>query len=516
MSSTSRESEPQQRSTHHHRAGDAFLAGLLSMLVINVGQRVIGLVRNLGFCQFLPEADLGLWALANSFFVIGAPLAVLGLPGSLGKFVEHYRLQGCLRPYLLRLTLVSACGVLLLCGLMLAFPTHSGQVLYGTEVGYQVIGWTVLALVHLILFNTVVELVTSLRLVRLASMMHLIQTAVFTILGIAVIWWTGNWVALLPAYSSASLAAIVPGLWGAWRSASHELKAATDLPPAVMWGRIVPFAVALWCSNLVSNLFDLSDRYMLLHLCPTDAQAGQALVGQFYCARILPNLLMSLGMMLSGILLPYLSANWERKQFDQISSKMNNLVIVISLGFTTLSCLTLAAAPLLFEWIFSNRFQPALSILPLGMALAAWSGMSTVAAAYLLCAEKAKQNAVLMSVALLLNIALNWPLILSMGLYGAALATAITNGLLVLMILWRVHREGCSISRKTIIFSLVPASLIFGAHVSAVTLLLLTVACVRTNWLLDQRDRESLDQLVLPCLRRVRLPIRSLWLPQSR
>ncbi len=46
--------------------------GLSVMLVANVLQRVIGLLRNLGFCHFLSDADLGQWSLANSFFVIGA------------------------------------------------------------------------------------------------------------------------------------------------------------------------------------------------------------------------------------------------------------------------------------------------------------------------------------------------------------------------------------------------------------------------------------------------------------
>ena len=84
-----------------------------------------------------------------------------------------------------------------------------------------------------------------------------------------------------------------------------------------MWTRILPFAAALWCSNLIGNLFDLSDRYMLLHLTAAGEASGQALVGQFYCGRILPNLLLSLGMMLGGVLLPYLSCDWERRDFGR-------------------------------------------------------------------------------------------------------------------------------------------------------------------------------------------------------
>lgn len=487
------------------------MTGLIMMLVLNVGQRAVGLARNIGFCHFLSESELGMWALANSFFMIGAPIAVLGLPGSLGKFVEHYRLQGCLKPYLIRLTLASSFGVLFFCSLLVAFPSQSGVLLYGQPLGFSVIAWTVASLVFLIIFNTTAELVLSLRLVRLGSMMHLMNTVVFTIVGIGGIALTGDWLVLLPAFSIACLAAILPGLWGAWRATVGEITTSSHLPARQMWGRVLPFAVALWCSNLMSNLFDLSDRYMLLHLCPMGTEQGQAMVGQFYCSRILPNLLISIGMMLGGILLPYLSADWERRMSQRISKSMNSLLVVLSIGFTVLSMISLTVAPILFEWFLEDRYSQAAEILPLGMVLACWSGLSTVAAAYLLCAERGRQNAVLLGVCLIINVLLNWPLILWMGLWGAALATSISNGLLLALVLWRIDREGCPIRWQTAFFCGLPVCLTLGVPASAAIITFLTIVCGRTNWLLSASDRLAIDEAVIPYLHRVRVPIHSLW-----
>lgn len=495
-------------------AGDAFMTGLVAMLVINIGQRVVGLLRNLGFCNFLTDDDLGMWALANSFFMIGAPIAVLGLPGSFGKFVEHYRLQGKLRAYLTQLMMVSGLGVVLVSGLMLTYPTAAGMTLYGTDLGFRAIFWTVVTLVSVIAFNTTFELVVSLRLIRLGSMMHFINTTVFTVLGIAGILWYQHWIALLPAYSLACLLAILPGLWGAWRAAACELRTSNAISSRKMWRRVMPFAIALWCSNLISNLFDLSDRYMLLHLSQMGAEAGQAMVGQFYCGRVLPNLLLSLAMMLGGMLLPYLSADWERGQFAKISESMNGILTLLALAFTGLSLAAIVASPIMFQGVLSGRYQQASDILPLGMVLAAWSGLSTVAAAYLLCAEKAKQNAILLAVSLVTNVLLNWPLILWYGLYGAALATTVTNGLLLYLVLWRLHREGCTIKLSTLLFCGLPICLLLGDVFTVTVLASVTIACGRTNWLLTQKDRHAIDQLLLPYLRKLRLPMRSIW-PQT-
>lgn len=491
--------------------GDALATGLILMLVFSVGQRLVGLIRNIGFCHFLPEVDLGLWALANSFFLIGAPIAVLGLPGSLGKFVEHYRIQGCLRPYLAQLLMVSALGVFVFSAAMLAMPEWSARMLYGEFMGFSIIVWTVICLVCLVLFNTVAELAVSLRLVRLNSLMHLIQTVVFTLLGVTAIARLQTWWVLLPAYAVACMLALLPGSLGVWKAIRVDWIRSEDSSSRSIWSRVLPFAITVWFMNLLANLFDLSDRYMLLHLSQTGSEVGQALVGQFYCGRILPNLLLSLGMMLGGIVLPYISADWERKRLDRIAESMNNLLIVLSFGFSAISLIGIALSPLLFEWTLSGRYQPAAEILPLGMTLACWSAMATVATAYLLCAEKGRQVALLTGLCLLVNILLNYPLILWMGLFGAALATTATNGLLLLLVLRRVDREGCSIGRRTVLVSLLPLSLAFGPAVSALVLMVLAIVCGRTNWLLSDEDRAKIDELLIPYCKKLRLPIASLW-----
>ena len=121
-------------------------------------------------------------------------------------------------------------------------------------------------------------------------------------------------------------------------------------------------------------------------------------------------------MMFCGLVLPYLSADWERKHHGRIIHIMNNMLVVLAILFTGLSVGAMSAAPILFNWILGSRFNPAFEILPIGMMQATWSGLAMIAANYLLCAEKGRQNAMILAAVLLLNIALNWPLILWMGL----------------------------------------------------------------------------------------------------
>lgn len=490
---------------------DTFVAGVAAMLVINVVQRFVGLFRNLGFSMFLPDDQLGLWALANSFFVIAPPFIVLGLPGSFGKFVEHYRQRGQLRLYLVRVGTVCLIGLACMATVMLALPERFSQSLYGQEQSFQIIFWTVVTLAILTVHNFVQEIVLSMRFIRVASIMQFVNSTSFCVLGVAGIYFTKSWFILLPAYAMACMLAMLPGLYGIVK-ARHDFEQTQPLQSISMWSRIIPFAAAMWMTNLLSNTFELCDRYMLLHIGNMGAEAGQVLVGQYYCGRILPSLLLSVAMMFSGIVLPYLSADWERKEFSKIAQSMNSILINLCIVFTGLSAAALAVAPILFNWVLGSRFDPALQILPLGMMQATWSGLAMIAANYLLCAEKGRQNAVLLAICLVLNIALNWPLIHWLGLYGAAIATATSNAALCCLVCWRLHREGCPIQPKSMVVLLLPISLIFGVYITCGLFLILAIVSGRTHWLLTDTERDLINQMVIPKLQKFGLPIGTLWL----
>ncbi|MFO0943749.1 MAG: oligosaccharide flippase family protein [Pirellulales bacterium] len=491
--------------------GDAFAAGVVAMLVINIAQRLVGLVRNLGFSMFLPEDQLGLWSLANSFFVIAPPFIVLGLPGSFGKFVEHYRQNGDLKGYLRQVAVV--CGVALLVAAICLLINHDSAsiVLYGQTQPFNIIAWTVITLVVLTFHNFLYDIVLSLRQVRLVSLMQFVNSFAFCILGVTGIYYFQTWAVLLPCFAISYLLAIIPGIYGlgVLRGEFNQCNSSSD--SIGIWKRVVPFAIALWATNLLTNAFELSDRFMLLHFSGGDPQIGQAHVGQFYTGRILPNLLLSLAMMFSGIFLPYLSADWERKQFDRIHRSMNNMLTLMSIAFTGLSVGALAASPILFDIFLSGRFGPAQAILPLGMMQATWSGITMIASAYLFCAEKGRQNAILLAIGLALNICLNWPLIDWLGLYGAALATTSANAVLFILICWRLCREGCPISGRTMLLCCLPLSLFAGVYVVAVLFLILAILCVLTNCILHQEDRDAIDSWIIPKLNRLGLKLETVW-----
>jgi O-antigen/teichoic acid export membrane protein len=494
---------------------DTFVSGIVAMLLINAIQRLVGLGRNLGFCHFLSDQELGLWSLANSFFILAPPFIVLGLPGSFGKFVEYYRQRGCLGTFLKRVAGVCGLTLLVAAGVMLVVPQWVTWSLYGRVQGMDVLLWTVITLMILTVHNVIYDVALSLRMVRLVSMMQFVNSLSFCVLGIVGIGITRSWVMLIPSYGIACLLAGLLGWVGIHREARTEFVSAPSLPIGEMWRRVVPFAAAVWMTNFLSSAFELSDRYMLVHFCAQGEQAGQGLVGQYYCGRILPNLLYSLAMMFSGVLLPYLSADWERGDFASIGRRMRQVLPILSLAFVGISVASLVAAPLLFDWGLGGRYEQAKSILGISLVQTIWSSLSMTAAAYLMCAERGKQSAMLLATGVVLNLLLNGFLIAKFGLYGAIVATATSNLVVMMGTFWRVHQEGCHLDARVLVAGFFPVLLLLGPELTMVGFLAMTVIAVRTDWLLNEEDRSELDQAIIPKLRKLHLPIQSLW-PSAR
>src|SRR3954470_6051755 len=89
-------------------APDSLATSVTVLLLANLVQRTIGFGRGIFFCRWMSREELGTWELAYSFLLLAAPVIVLGVPGSFGRYLERFRQRGQLRTFLRRATIWSA------------------------------------------------------------------------------------------------------------------------------------------------------------------------------------------------------------------------------------------------------------------------------------------------------------------------------------------------------------------------------------------------------------------------
>lgn len=474
------------------------------MLVLNVVQRGVGFVRGLLFCRLLSEEALGQWSLAYSFLLLAAPLIVLGLPGSFGRYVEYYRQRGQLRSFLMRMSIVTA----LLAGTGVLVMALLGRPLTALAFGDPSLGrlmtLSLVALCTTTVFNYLAELLTALRQVRAVSWMHFVNSLSLTIVGLGLLTiWEASAEAVVVAFGISSLigiAAMAP--W--WCELRAEFRSDCEqLDLHDVWRKLLPFAGWMWFTNLLANLADLVDRFMLMHASGLDVHTATALVGQYHSSRVVPVLLSSLALTIGAIALPHLSHAWEAGRKADVSAQMNLGLKLLSVLFTAGSMAVMWTSPILFDWVLAGKYDAGLVVLPWALLSCVWLSLVFFAQNYLWCAERSHQAAATIAVGLVLNglfdfIALPW------GLAGVMAARCWATLAMLLVVLWFNHRLEMQLSRGLALATVLPLTVLLGPALGTVLVIGILVLDWRTGWLFDAQEEPQLRAIFDKALRKLK------------
>ena len=334
------------------------------MLVLTVGQRLIGFVRGILFCRWLTPEELGTWDLAWNFFLLAAPVAVLGIPGSFGRYVEHFRARGQLHSFLRKTMIVSVVlAVVAVISVALARDWFSWIIFDNTQHGGLVL-LVAATLLAVIANNFLGELFTAMRQMRVVSLIQLSNSFLFAAIGLSLLAWRTDAAAIIAAYG---IACVITGLGAAWvllkqwRDLPHD---ASPLTQSSLWQKLMPFAVWVWLTNLVVNMFAVANRFMMIHFSGESAHDAAVMVGNFHSASVMPVLMSTLAGMLSGMLLPHLSRDWEHGRREMVGPRVNLAMKCYGLATMFGSIALLAASPILFGIVLAGKYDGGLSVLP--------------------------------------------------------------------------------------------------------------------------------------------------------
>ncbi len=503
-------SQQEECQTGRAHAHDTLAAGLVFMMLANVGQRAIGFFRNLSFCRFLDDGSLGLWGLTSSFLLLAAPLAVLGLPGTFGKLVESFRVRGQLTIFLRRVASVCSISVAIVVALLLLQHESAGSWILGAPTSLATMVGVVAALCAVILFNTSTELLNGLRRGRVVSKMHTVNSLSFTLLSVVGLFLYPDWRVIIVAFALSSLIGILPGISSLSFALKDESQSTTIPDRSSFWMRVLPFAASIWVMNLLANLFDIVDRYMILYLAESH-EIGTAMVGQFHSARILPLLLTSLTLMLSSLLLPYLAADWERGDRVKVGKSIQLTMKLVSYLFFILSITSITIAPFLFHTLLEGKYDDGLSILPLALTHCSIMATAILLQNYFWCIEKGKVVGVILFLGLLVSVALNYAWVPQFGISGAMASTAVAGGVILLATIYTLCRHQVSLDPASYFLCCLPITLLCGPIVAIAFATVAVVVASRTKFLLTSEEKSLIDNAILPQLSRFKIEIPSIW-----
>lgn len=472
-------------------ATDSLAAGIAFFAMLSVLQRLVGFGRSLIFCHLMSDAELGRWSLSFSFLVMAAPFAVLGLPGSFGRYFEHYRQRGQVHAFLRRILALTTGLTIAFFILVVSFPQVVSSLLLGAADHAELVRNLAVALLLIVAMNVVTELATSMRQVRLVSIIQFIHSAIFAVVACGLLMTTSladQGVVL--GYSVGAAVSVAIAIWFL-TGRVKSLGADTQPLDRSIWSRLLPFAAWMWVSNTLFNLFDTADRLMIVHYSRSGVSTD-ALVGQYHSSRVIPMLLVALSGMLAGVILPYLSEDWEKGHREKAARTTLMSVKVCSLLYVFGGAVVLLLAPLIFGTLLQGRYDAGLQILPCTMVYCIWFGLTILAENHLLCAERARSMSAALLLGLVVNLALNAMLLPWLGLVGAVTATAAANAVALSATLALAKSCGLGVNRQTVAIVALPLVLLAGWQWTVVALLLIAGLIIRYGIVFDSQEREVL------------------------
>ncbi len=470
---------------------------IVILAIMAISQRMVGFVRGILFVRWLEPDELGQWDMSQGFLLLAAPLIVAGLPGCFGRYLEYYRQRGQLRAMLRRTA--TACALLTVVGIgsLLLLRPLCAYLMFGDWQRGHLAGLAAFTVITVIAFNFINEMLTGLRMFRLVSRLQFANTVAFAVfsLGLLVFWKTAA-LAVVTGYAAACILSVfcmVLYLRQIW----HQLPADTaPLGHRELWRKLLPFAGWMWASTLMVSLFDVADRYMVLHFSHCSPDEALAQIGYYHSSRVIPVLMVTVAYLLSSMITPHLSHDWEAGAVGNVRNRLNTIIKAYGL-LTFIGCtLLLWLSPILFGLVFRGKYQGGAAIFPLTLTYCSWMSLGALLQTYLWCAEKARLSCLAMMVGVAANVALNFWLLPLYGLHGAVFSTVVANSIVISLIVCIARSLGLKLERGAITILILPVTLAFGPVLASVALVgvLIDVFILRRFFSAEQ------EQMILAAL----------------
>lgn len=472
---------------------ETLASSLLVVLLVNMLQRSVGLGRSLLFGRWLEPVELGHWEMAYGFLIFAAPMAVLGLPGSFSRYLEKYRQQGRLGQFLSRTAWWTFGLAAVTVGVLLWRSDAVAAFVFGDAAQHRLAEVVIATLAVVITHHFLEAVFAGLRMFRVVSAMHFTQSMAFAATSLWLLaYWRTSAVSIVIGYGVACLVSLIGvAVWSLVRIERTADTGATQ-PHQEFWPPLVRFAIWVWITNLLTNVFSIVDRYMIVHCGVFSNEDALTQVGNYHTSQMAPVLLVSVANLVVGAMTPHLSHDWECGRRDAVSQRLNLGVKLTGLAMLVGGTLLLLACPPLFHHVFQDKYAEGLAVLPWTVAACVWFSLLLVAQTYVWCAEQSRRASGPLVLGIVCNVVLNVALLPTLGLQGALIATGVAT-LIAFFAQLRVNRRlGMTVQPSLWLVGLLPLLLVAGTVPAVIGCAVVLVAVLVGDWFFSAEERSML------------------------
>lgn len=406
------------------RLVDSLLASMVALLLLTVGQKLIGFVRSIIMCRLLSPEELGTWSMLQTLVLTVSPIVLLSIPACFGRYFAMYRQRGQLASFVKQSSILCSIGLGVGLVALWSFRDPIAHFALGNrQLGHLVV-YASLALIPFAMFSFLSEMLLALRYGRAASRANFLSTITLTIFSLGfLLYFPPTAVVMLAAFGLSFAIPLVLCL-GTYRSALHELPANTNrLAWGPTWVWMFPIILMFWFSDLLSNLFFTIDKYMIVNLARVPTQNVLAEIGAYEAMHVLTGIFFAVSVWIGKTLLPYMAKEWEDGRPREVSVQANLSIKLVGFASLAAGVVMISFAGPLCHLLFQGKYDSAVYLIPYLVYFYVGCGTTIMLMNYYWCAGIAAWSTIPLTLGLIVNCVMNWFLIPEYGVEGAAIGT---------------------------------------------------------------------------------------------
>jgi O-antigen/teichoic acid export membrane protein len=454
---------------------------VLSLMIV---ERVFWIARGIIFPRVLGPAEYGIYTLGMFPVPLLATLASLGVPSAFGRYMSRHIANQTARWFVRRTYLITTGLSVIIAGILAARASFFSKLILGDPSHGTVIALAAIGVPALLLIKNLSTAFMGLKLFRAGRLVESSQTVIYALIGVPMIllWSTAEAGTL--GYGLAALASVAIF---APMFARHMRRIEPVGKPVTEPGfhrKLLKFTVWFTVTPILASLFHYIDRLSLQRLMSASDQ------GIYSTTVNLSESISAIGLAISNVLYPHLSATWEAgnrekalKDLD-LSLRVTSIVLLVA-GLTLI---------VLGKWIIllllGSEFVPGAQALPFLVVFYLFTILVWLFGVYPPLIEKTYVAVIGYVVALPCSVVLNLLLIPRLGIVGAALATMGSYFLMWCIVAAVCHRFGMPVNRRMLAVCLLSFVLLLPVPLAAACVAAVLYACVRRTWIFSLAERE--------------------------
>lgn len=464
------------------------------MTVLSLLQKVIQVVRGAVFARVLGTASFGVFSLALLLLPLLVTVAKLGLPSSFERYVPQYEQKGNLREFFRRSYFITFGAGLVITFICLLFSGQISELIYSSKEYKTIIILCVLTILPYVFYENLLYSFNGLRIFKIGALLTFSQFLLFTVLAIPMLlYYRTVESTVLSNLISFLIVALIFG-YIFWNYILDKPSQSVTIREGDFYKKIFSYSSWYILGPVIATLSMYVDRWMLSWMSGLDK------TGIYSVASNFTGFIFIFGTTIGSVLLPNLSNMWEADHKDRAMHLLNFVLKLNTLVLLGYAIVIMFVRRQIISLIYGDAYLDGAAIVGILFIFWIFNSMFWIIKNYAGLIEKPYLPFVGSTIALVINILLNFILIPYYGMLGAALATLISYGIGLIVVFYFSYKYGMHIESRTVFICIMPFILILNKILLMVFSILVIVMIMKTDLVFTKEEKSYLRENIIKLL----------------